>query len=84
MSGTFSKHNAYSRFFSDMSNSLLIQVLEENGGLILGSSSGGSEADVSFKPQQADLSEFIKQSNECGISQVIVSMLTSCLSRRSR
>ena len=67
-----------------MSNSLLIQVLEESGGLTLGSSSGGSEADVSFKLQQADLSEFIKQSSECGISQVIVSMLTSCLSHRSR
>ena len=51
----------------------ILQVLEETSGLILGSSSGGSDSDVSFKPQQGDLSEFIKQSNQCGISQVCVS-----------
>ena len=48
----------------------ILQVLEETSGLTLGSSSGGSDSDVSFKPQQGDLSEFIKQSNQCGISQV--------------
>ena len=48
-------------------------MLEESGGLTLGSSSGSSDSDVGFKPQQADLFEFIKQANQCGISQVFMS-----------
>ncbi|XP_045191511.2 uncharacterized protein LOC123548375 [Mercenaria mercenaria] len=38
------------------------QMLEEGGGLTLGSvSGGGGESDTSFKPSQTDLVEFIKQ-----------------------
>ena len=51
-----------------------LQVLEESGGLTLGSSSGSSDGDVGFKPQQADLFEFIKQSGQCGVIQVSTCM----------
>ena len=50
-------------------------MLEESGGLTLGSSSGGSDGDIGFKPQQADLFEFIKQSGQCGVTQVSMSVI---------
>ncbi|XP_053402751.1 uncharacterized protein LOC123550539 [Mercenaria mercenaria] len=39
------------------------QMLEESGGLSLGS--GGSDTDLSFKPHQTDILEFIKQCRQC-------------------
>ena len=48
----------------------VFKILENNGGLTLGSSSNGTDGEHRTKPPQGELSEFIKQSNQCGILKV--------------
>ncbi|KAL3859496.1 hypothetical protein ACJMK2_009715 [Sinanodonta woodiana] len=45
------------------------QILEENGGITVGSSSGSDEQGF-YRHQQTDLLEFIKQANHAGLTQL--------------
>ncbi|XP_053389616.1 uncharacterized protein LOC128552593 [Mercenaria mercenaria] len=51
----------YGRFLEFLLLEETKQILEESVGLLLGSGSGGGDCESSFKPQQMDLVDFIKQ-----------------------
>ncbi|KAK3589090.1 hypothetical protein CHS0354_017428 [Potamilus streckersoni] len=63
--------------FSDMKHGRFLQflvsegkqILEENGGITLGGSAA-SDGQSSYKHQQTDLLEFVKQANQAGVTQL--------------
>jgi hypothetical protein len=53
----------------------MLQILEECGGTMLGSSSGSHETESIYKPSQLELLKFICQSKHSGATQVTAFLL---------